>query len=287
MLENLMKVMISGSHGLVGSALTVELQNKGYTVIRLERSITDNLDFRDVTAVIHLAGESIADGRWSAEKKKRIEQSRVEGTQKIAQLIAESEQKPSVLISASAIGYYGDRANEKLTEKSVSGNGFLSNVCVEWETATEIAQRAGVRTVNLRTGIVLSKKGGALAKMLPPFKLGGGGIVGNGKQYMSWISLEDMVDAIIYSINNESLSGPVNITAPNAVTNAEFTKVLGNVLKRPTIMPLPAFAARLIFGEMADALLLTSTRVEPEKLLKAGYQFKHRDLKSALEDILK
>jgi uncharacterized protein (TIGR01777 family) len=287
MLENLMKFMISGSHGLVGSALTVELQNKGYTVIRLERSITDNLDFRDVTAVIHLAGESIADGRWSAEKKKRIEQSRVEGTQKIAQLIAESEQKPSVLISASAIGYYGDRANEKLTEKSVSGNGFLSNVCVEWETATEIAQRAGVRTVNLRTGIVLSKKGGALAKMLPPFKLGGGGIVGNGKQYMSWISLEDMVDAIIYSINNESLSGPVNITAPNAVTNAEFTKVLGNVLKRTTIMPLPAFAARLIFGEMADALLLTSTRVEPEKLLKAGYQFKHRDLKSALEDILK
>jgi uncharacterized protein (TIGR01777 family) len=221
------------------------------------------------------------------KKKSRIEKGRVDGTKKISALISASCNKPDIFISASAIGFYGNRSDEKLTEQSSAGNDFLSNVCVKWENATEAAQNAGVRTVHLRTGIVLSNKGGALQKMLPPFKLGGGGILGSGKQYMSWMSLEDMVGAILYIIKNESLNGPVNMTAPNPVTNREFTKLLGSVLNRPTIMPLPAFAARLLFGEMADALLLSSTRVEPDKLLKAGYQFKFSDLKKALEDILK
>ncbi|MDF7807138.1 TIGR01777 family oxidoreductase [Pontiellaceae bacterium B12219] len=282
-----MKIMISGSHGLVGSALAALLQRNGHTVIQLNRAFDDALDFHDVHAVVHLAGESIAEGRWNSEKKKRIEQSRVGGTQKISQLISQSDEKPSVFISASAIGYYGNRAEEILTEESTAGNDFLSTVCVKWENATEAAQHAGVRTVNLRTGIVLSKQGGALAKMLPPFKLGGGGVMGSGKQYMSWISLDDMVEAILCIIKDKTVSGPVNMTAPHPVTNKEFTKTLGKTLKRPTVMPLPSFAARLIFGEMADALLLSSTRVEPVKLVKAGYQFKHHDLKTALEDILK
>lgn len=282
-----MKIMISGSHGLIGSALVNRLNEEGHHVIRLKRAINETLNFEDIDAVVHLAGESIADGRWNDEKKKRIEESRVGGTKKLAHAIASSSKKPSLFICASAIGIYGDRANEELDETSSKGHDFLSTVCTNWEQETIPVKKIGVRTANIRTGMVLDTEGGALSKMLLPFKCGGGGIIGNGQQYMSWISLEDMVSSILFIINNADMSGPINLTAPNPVTNYQFTKTLGAVLKRPTLLPLPAFAARIIFGEMADALLLSSTRVLPKKLTEAGYTFKHDQLKSALEDILK
>ena len=282
-----MKIMISGSHGLIGSALTQRLNTEGHQIFRLARSFDEPLNFKGIDAVIHLAGESIAEGRWNAAKKKRIEESRVRGTRKLAEQIATSPHKPGVFISASAIGIYGNRADEKLTEDSACSHDFLAAVCTKWEQETFAARESGVRTVNIRTGLVLDLTGGALNKMLTPFKLGGGGILGNGQQYMSWISLEDMVAAILFIINNNDVKGPVNLTAPHPVTNYQFTKTLGTVLKRPTLMPLPAFAARIIFGEMADALLLSSTRVIPKKLIEAGYAFKHEELKPALEDILK
>ncbi|MDF7823067.1 TIGR01777 family oxidoreductase [Pontiellaceae bacterium B12227] len=282
-----MKYMVSGSHGLVGSALTKQLEQDGHTVIRLSRDLKEATDFEDIEAVIHLAGESIAEGRWSTAKKKRIEDSRVIGTKRLSELIAAAVNKPSVFISASAIGFYGNRSDELLEEGSSAGTGFLPHVCLEWEQASKRADTVGVRTVNIRTGIVLDTQGGALKKMLPPFKMGGGGILGSGKQYMSWISLADMVSAIQFITKEKSLSGPVNLTAPTPVTNKDFTSILGAVLKRPTFMPLPAFAARLIFGEMAEELLLSSTRVKPNKLLQSGYKFHHKELKPALEDILK
>ncbi len=282
-----MKVYISGSHGLIGSALKERLEAEGCTVEGLSRDFKQLINFEGVDAVVHLAGESIAEGRWNAAKKKRIEVSRVVGTRQLAEQLANSSVKPKVFISASAIGYYGDRNDEILNETSAAGTGFLSAVCEKWEESALPAEQAGIRTVKIRTGIVLSKQGGALAKMLPPFKMGGGGKLGSGKQFMSWISLDDMVGIIPFLIENENVSGPVNLVAPNAVTNLEFTKALGAVLHRPVVMPLPAFAARLIFGEMADALLLSSTRVTPKKLLDKGYSFKHADLQSALESILK
>ena len=237
-------------------------------------------------AVIHLAGENIAEGRWNAAKKARIKDSRLIGTRKLAEQLAQSEHKPSVFISASATGFYGDTGSETITETSAAGTGFLPEVCVEWEASTQPAEEAGIRTVHLRTGIVMSKKGGALKKMLPPFLLGGGGILGTGKQYMSWITLADMVGAIRFAMENDSLSGPVNLTAPNPVDNKEFTKILGRVIKRPTIAPLPGFAAKLIFGEMADAILLSGTKVLPTKLTEAGYSFTHATLEPALQDVM-
>lgn len=281
-----MKIYISGSHGLVGSALVSKLTNEHHEVVRLSRTFAEEIDFNEVDAVIHLAGESIAQGRWNKTKKGRIRDSRVGATRKLSKLIAKATVKPSVFISASAIGYYGDRSDQRLTEKSEPGLGFLPDVCKEWEESVKPAHDAGVRVINLRTGIVLDKKAGALHKMLPPFKIGAGGILGTGKQYMSWIGIEDMVNAIYFLIFDSNLEGPVNLVSPNPVSNYEFTKVLGRVLHRPTIMPLPAFAARILFGEMADALLLASTRVEPEKLLEGGYKFKHSELQSALEDML-
>ena len=281
-----MNILISGSHGLVGTALLTSLEEEGHQVARLGRDFARPIAFEGIDAVIHLAGESIAEGRWNAAKKERIERSRVDGTTELSRLIAESSHKPRVFISASAIGYYGDRSDEKLSEKSEPGSGFLPAVCAKWEAATRPAEEAGVRVVKLRTGIVLSTQGGALNKMLFPFKMGGGGVLGSGQQYMSWISLDDMIGAIRFLLFDSSLEGPVNLVAPNAVTNHEFTKTLGKALGRPTVMPMPAFAARLLFGEMADALLLSSARVVPEKLSEAGYAFTHRDLQSALEDIL-
>lgn len=282
-----MKIMISGSHGLIGSQLVSGVQSKGHDVIRLGRDFSQPIDFAGVHAVIHLAGENIAEGRWSPQKKAAIRDSRVGGTKALSDQIASAEEKPKVFISGSAIGFYGDRADESLTEKSPLGTGFLPEVCAEWEDQTKSASDAGVRTVHLRTGIVLSSQGGALKKMLPPFKMGGGGILGNGKQYMSWISIQDMVGAILHVLEQDEISGAVNMVSPNPHTNKVFTKVLGKVLKRPTIMPLPAFAARLMFGEMADALLLSSTRVLPNVLLETKYQFKHPDLESALRAVLK
>lgn len=281
-----MKVLISGSSGLVGSAIAADLERDGHTIVRLPRTYETSIDFSGTDAVIHLAGESIASGRWTKDKKRRIEESRVKGTTRLAEQIAASTSPPKVFISASAIGYYGDRGDDKLDESSDLGSGFLPQVCKKWEDATKPAEDAGVRTVRLRTGIVLSLKGGALRKMITPFKLGGGGILGSGKQFMSWISLDDEVAIIRYLIENPGLSGSVNLVAPNPVTNKQFTKILGKVIKRPTLLPMPKFAAHLMFGEMADALLLASTKVYPNKLLQSGFEFKYPTLEPTLRSIL-
>ncbi len=281
-----MKILLSGSSGLIGSALKSSLINEGHEVLPLSRDFNQSIDFTNVDVVIHLAGENIAQGRWTKEKKAEIKNSRINNTRLLSEQIATSNHKPSLFISSSATGFYGDRLDSILDEKSSSGSGFLPEVCVEWEQSTQPAEQAGVRTVHIRTGIVLSKKGGALKKMLPPFQMGGGGILGSGNQYMSWISLEDEIRAISFIIHNSNIVGPVNLTAPNPVNNKEFTKVLGKVLKRPTIVPLPGFAAKLIFGEMADAILLTGNRVLPNKLIESGFKFNHETLEIALKNVL-
>jgi hypothetical protein len=238
-------------------------------------------------AVIHLAGESIA-SRWTESKKKAIRDSRVLGTRHLAEALARAASPPRVLISASAIGFYGDRDDEILREDSSSGGrGFLPEVCREWEAAAGPAVQAGIRTAFLRTGIVLSADGGALKQMLPPFRMGLGGKIGSGRQWMSWIDLCDEIGAIRHILTNESLRGPVNSVSPHPVTNAEFTKTMASVLSRPAIFPMPAFAARLVFGQMGDELLLGSQRVEPAKLLASGYAFQKPDLRLALSEILR
>lgn len=278
-----MYILMTGSHGLVGTALVENLEAGGHQIKRLGRNLTEPIDFTGVDVVIHLAGESIAEGRWNQAKKDRIRTSRVDGTAALAKQLSETDNKPPVFLSASAIGFYGDCSAEVLTEQSKLGTGFLPEVCQEWENASKVD---GTRVVQLRTGIVLSESGGALKKMLTPFKMGAGGILGSGKQYMSWIGLDDMVKAIRFIIDTPALEGPVNLVAPAPVTNHEFTKTLGSTLKRPTIAPMPAFAARILFGEMADALLLSGSNVIPEKLQRAGYRFKHEKLTDALQEIL-
>jgi uncharacterized protein (TIGR01777 family) len=238
-----------------------------------------------VDAVVHLAGENIAQ-RWTSSQKAKIRDSRIKGTQLLCETLARLSSPPKVLVSASAIGYYGDRGEQILTEDSPLGRGFLAEVCRGWEAATEPARQRGLRVVPLRFGVVLSPAGGALAKMLPPFRLGLGGMVGSGRQYMSWIALDDVVGAIQHAIVTDTLQGPTNAVAPQAVTNQEFTKTLGKALGRPTVFPLPAFAARLMFGEMADELLLASTRVQPAKLLGSGYRFRYPELEDALRHVL-
>jgi uncharacterized protein (TIGR01777 family) len=233
-------------------------------------------------AVFHLAGENIAGGKWTEERKARIMESRRVGTRVLAEALAVAGEKPDVLVSASGIGYYGERGDETATEQTGLGKGFLCDICREWEAATQPARDAGIRVVNARIGIVLSTRGGALTKMLTPFKLGLGGKVGSGKQVMSWVSLQDLVNMLLFVMSDQALSGPVNMVAPNPVTNAEFTKALGRALKRPTIAPLPVFAARLMFGEMADELLLTSIRVAPSVLQAAGYDFLHSDIDAGM-----
>ncbi len=237
-------------------------------------------------AVIHLSGESIV-GRWTEAKKKRIRESRVLATRNLSEALAKAKQHPRVLISGSAIGFYGDRGDEILREDSSSGTGFLPEVCCEWEAATQAASAAGIRVVYIRTGIVLSSRGGALQKMLLPFRLGLGGKTGSGRQWMSWIEMDDMVRAALWILNHDSLSGAVNMVAPNPVTNAEFTKTFAAVLSRPAIFSMPAFAVRLVFGEMGKETLLGSQRVEPAKLIASGYAFQQPDLRQALEEILK
>jgi uncharacterized protein (TIGR01777 family) len=248
--------------------------------------VIDSAKLEGLDAVVHLAGENIAEGSWTAEKKARIRDSRVKGTRLVSKALAGLNQKPRVLVCASAIGFYGDRGAEILTEQSPAGSGFLADVCQEWEAATEPAAQAGIRVVNMRIGIVLTPRGGALQKMLLPFKFGVGGVMGDGRQYWSWVSIDDVIGAIYHAITNDALSGPVNAVAPRAATNAEFTKTLGRVLSRPTLFPMPAFLARLALGEMADALLLASTRVEPARLLNSGYSFRHADLEGALRFLL-
>ena len=294
-----MKIIISGSTGLVGTALVFNLVAEGHEIFRLVRSreeegiywdpsepVQDRSALEGFDAVIHLAGESISEGRWTDEKKGKIRNSRTESTRYLSDALAALTSPPGLFLCASASGYYGDRGAEILREESPPGEGFLPDVCREWEAATQGATAKGIRVVNLRFGIILSKNGGALAKMLPPFRLGAGGRIGSGKQYWSWIDLEDVVGVIEYVIQHETLLGPVNTSTPNPVTNAEFTQILARVLKRPAFLPVPAFAARAAFGEMADALLLSSFRMHPAKLIEAGYTFAYPDLESSLRHLL-
>ena len=295
-----MKILVAGASGLVGSALIPSLESDGAEINRLVRSSPkaneiewhpnhggiDATRLEGFDAIINLAGENIAEGRWTDEKKRKIRDSRVDGTHLLSEAIAKLATKPRVFLCASATGFYGDRDDEFLDETSDSGGGFLANVCRDWEGATESAAKAGVRVVNLRFGPILAREGGMLGKMLTPFKLGMGGKVGSGKQYMSWVAIDDVVGAIKLALSDESIHGPLNVVSPNPVTNEEFTKTLGEVLSRPTVMSIPAFAARLAFGEMADEMLLVSQRVAPKKLNEAGYQFKHPELESALRHYL-
>lgn len=297
-----MNVLVSGSRGLLGSELIPRLKANGHQVRRLVRSAKDagpsdfiwdpmkgeiQGELKGIDAVIHLAGESIASGRWTDEKKKQIRDSRIKGTTFLSETIASLQPPPKVFICASAIGYYGDRGAEVLDEMSTAGTGFLADLCKDWENSTKAAKDAGIRVVNVRIGVSLSPKGGALGKMLLPFQLGAGGNVGNGRQYMSWISIDDVAQAMVFCLETDSLSGPVNLTAPEPVPNSEFTRALGAVLHRPTIFPMPDFAARLALGEMADELLLSSAQVLPKKLQEAGFQFQYPEIQGALQHVIK
>lgn len=297
-----MKILVTGATGLIGTALIPVLKSEGHDVTRLVRrrpreasdiqwdpaaGTINSSGIEGFDAVIHLAGESIASGRWTHARKDRILRSRAEGTRLLAESLVRLQQPPRVLVSASAIGYYGNRGIETLSETSEPGPGFLSLVCRAWEAATKPALDKGIRVVNVRTGIVLSTRGGALRKMLLPFWLGVGGKVGNGEQYMSWISRTDLCRVFLHAVRTESLKGPVNAVAPSPVTNAVFTKALGAAMHRPTFLPLPAFAVRLIFGEMGDELLLASTRVIPARLVASGFFFKDREIGPTLERIWK
>jgi len=297
-----MKILISGSHGLVGTALIKSLASEGHEILRLVRYAPSSVQeiewspdrysialarLEGFDAVVHLAGESIAEGRWTDEKKKRIRESRVKGTRLLGDALANLTNPPKTFVCASAIGYYGDRGDEILTEASAPGNDFLSAVCVEWEKATALASEKGIRVVNCRFGIILDANGGALKKMLPPFRMGVGGKIGSGKQWMSWIALDDVVRGLKFALGNDSIRGPVNFVAPPPVTNARFTKTLGKVLSRPTLFPIPAFGVRLLFGEMADALLLSSQRVAPAVLQTSNFLFQYSQLEGALRAILK
>jgi len=297
-----MRVLVSGSHGLVGAALIDYLEGLGHEVGRLVRRRSGHSEqevlwqptegeieceaLEAYDAVVHLAGENIAEGRWTEDKKTRIRESRVQGTTLLAQTLAQLENPPRVLVCASAIGYYGSRGDETLDESSAPGTGFLADVCKAWEAACEPARTAGIRVVNLRIGVVLSGEGGALTKMLLPFKLGLGGPLGDGSMYMSWITLDDLVRAIQHAIETPELEGPVNALAPEPVTNRTFTKTLGRVLRRPTILPVPSFALKAAAGEMANEMLLVSVRAVPNKLTSTGFEFRHPDLEQALRHCL-
>jgi uncharacterized protein (TIGR01777 family) len=295
-----MKIALAGASGLVGKALIPALEAQGHEIRRLVRTAprageiewhpnkdeVSAVSLEGFDVIINLAGENIAGGRWTDEQKRKIRDSRVNGTHLLSEAISKMERKPRAFICASATGIYGDRDDEVLDEQSESGGGFLAGVCREWEMACDLAAKAGVRVVNLRFGPILAREGGMLAKLLTPFKMGMGGKVGSGRQYISWVSLEDSVNAILLAITDESIRGPLNVVSPNPVRNEEFTKTLGHVLNRPTALAMPAFAARLAFGEMADEMLLTSQRVMPKRLNAAGFQFRYPQLEAAFRAYL-
>lgn len=302
-----MKILVTGSTGLVGTALVSALARDGHTVCRLVRpQSTVSMETKDgfnvawnpatgelggagvgPDAVVNLAGASIADGRWTAERKATLRSSRIESTRALVNALGKMNARPRVLVSASAIGIYGNRGDELLTEESKAGGDFLAGLAHEWEVEAMKAEALGIRVVLARFGIILARNGGALAKMLLPFKLGAGGKLGSGQQWMSWVMLDDVVGILRMAIDNASVRGPVNVVAPQPARNVEFTKVLAKSLHRPALFPAPAFALRLALGEMADALLLSSQRVVPQALEKIGYRFVHADLSSALSAALK
>jgi uncharacterized protein len=297
-----MKVLISGGSGLVGTALTESLRSEGHTVAHLVRpgGAASEGDIRwdpasgfvnanameAADAVVNLNGASIGGGRWTPARKKILRTSRVDSTRFLVESLARLKQKPRVFVSASAIGYYGNRGDEILTESSAPGNEFLAELCRDWEAEALRAQSSGISTVVTRFGVILSAKGGALKQMLTPFKLGLGGRLGSGQQWMSWIALDDVIGILRSALSNEQASGPVNVVAPNPVQNFEFTRVLASVLHRPAIFPAPAFALRLAIGEMADALLLSSQRVHSERPPATAYAFRYENLEPALYAIL-
>jgi len=295
-----MNILVSGSTGLVGRALVSHLASLGHVVSRLVRGSAEDAEVNwdpgagtidasalgELDGVVHLAGENIAAGRWNEDKKARIRDSRVDGTGLLARTLSKMEQPPEVMVSASAIGFYGDRGDEPLEETSTPGSGFLAETCHAWEMAATPASEKGIRVVHPRIGMVLTQSGGALRKMLLPFKLGFGGVIGSGDQYMSWVTLEDLLGILTHCLTDKTRSGPVNAVSPNPCTNREFTKTLGRVLIRPTLFPMPAFAARLAFGEMADALLLSGARVIPGKLTESGYAHQHPELETGLRYVL-
>ena len=303
-----MKILVTGSTGLVGTALTQALQHAGHTVCRLVRPNTStqsigNSQAFDVNwnpatgelggaavgadAVVNLAGASIADGRWTPQRKQLLRSSRVDTTRAFVQALAKMPARPRVLVSASATGYYGNRGDETLTEASRPGNDFLSEIAKEWESEALKAEALGIRVVRARFGVILSKQGGALPQMMRPFQFGVGGKIGSGKQWLSWISLDDTVAILRSALENANITGPLNVVSPQPVTNAQFTKILAAALHRPAIFPAPAFALRLLLGEMAEALLLSSQRVLPAQLQKLSFQFAHPDLAAALATIMR
>jgi uncharacterized protein len=293
-----MRVLIGGSSGLIGSALLPHLAAQGHHTIRLVRGrpgrgddevawdpqggSIDSARLNGIDAVVNLAGATIARWPWTEAHKGNVFESRVRSAGLLSRAISELKPTPRVFVSASAVGFYGDRREEILRETSTSGYDFLARVCVAWETAAASARTAGIRVVTPRIGMVLSGAGGALRPLLIPFRLGIGGVIGTGRQYMSWIALEDLVEVISLALTNEAWNGPVNAVSQSPVTNAEFTKTLGRVIKRPTLFPLPAFVARLLLGEMAEALLLTSQRVEPAVLKASNFEFQYPSLEAAL-----